>query len=32
MGHRSSQMLYERYREVIKEQADIEAFWNIAPS
>jgi integrase len=31
MGHRSSQMLYERYREVIKEQADIEAFWKIVP-
>lgn len=32
MGHRSSQMLYERYREVIKEQADIEAFWKLVPS
>jgi hypothetical protein len=32
MGHRSSQMLYERYREVIKERADIEAFWKLIPS
>jgi integrase len=32
MGHRSSQMLYERYREVIKERADIDAFWKLIPS
>jgi len=31
MGHRSAQMLYDRYREVIKEPADIEAYWKLVP-
>jgi integrase len=31
MGHRSAQMLYDRYREVIKEPADIEAYWKLDP-
>jgi integrase len=28
MGHRSTNMLYNHYRDVIKDQADVDAFWN----
>ena len=32
MGHRSTDMLYKHYRDVIKEQGDIDAFWKLIPS
>ena len=31
MGHRNTNMLYKHYRDVIKDQADIEAFWRLGP-
>lgn len=31
MGHRDAKMLYKHYRDVIKEEADVEAFWEISP-
>jgi len=31
MGHRNSQMLYQHYRKVIKQKADIKLFWEIKP-
>jgi len=31
VGHRSTDMLYKHYRDVIKEQSDIDAFWKLAP-
>ena len=31
MGHRDAKMLYKYYREVIKDDADIEAFWALNP-
>jgi hypothetical protein len=32
MGHANPDMLYKHYRDVIKEQADIDAFWELVPS
>ena len=32
MGHRSTQMLYAHYREVIKNQSDVNAYWQLSPS
>ena len=32
MGHANPDMLYKHYRDVIKEQGDIDAFWELAPS
>ena len=31
MGHRDTKMLYNHYRDVIKDVADVEAFWNLHP-
>ena len=31
MGHRDTNMLYRHYRDVIKEQGDIDAFWKLNP-
>jgi len=31
MGHRSTDMLYKHYRDVIKEQGDVEVFWELVP-
>ena len=31
MGHRDAKMLYKFYREVIKDEADVEAFWTLHP-
>jgi len=31
MGHRDAKMLYKYYRDVIKEEADIESFWTLRP-
>ena len=31
MGHRSTDMLYKHYRDVIKDQGDIDAFWKLIP-
>ncbi len=31
MGHRDTNMLYRHYRDVIKEQSDIDAFWKLHP-
>ncbi len=32
MGHRDAKMLYKHYRDVIKEVADIEGFWELHPN
>ena len=32
MGHENPDMLYKHYRDVIKEQGDIDAFWDFVPS
>lgn len=32
MGHKNARMLYAHYREVVKDEADIEAFWSLTPS
>ena len=31
MGHRNTDMLYKHYRDVIKDQRDVEAFWKLCP-
>ena len=31
MGHANPDMLYKHYRDVIKEQSDIDAFWQLTP-
>ena len=31
MGHRNTDMLYKHYRDVIKDQGDVDAFWKLGP-
>lgn len=31
MGHQNARMLYRHYREVVKDEADIEAYWSLDP-
>jgi integrase len=31
MGHANPDMLYKHYRDVIKEQGDIDGFWKLVP-
>ena len=31
MGHRNTNMLYKHYRDVIKDQEDVDAFWKLGP-
>jgi len=31
MGHRDTKMLYNHYRDVIKDESDVEAYWQLHP-
>lgn len=31
MGHKSARMLYKHYRDVIKNDEDVDAYWSVAP-
>jgi len=31
MGHKSARMLYKHYRDVIKNDEDVDAYWSVDP-